>query len=337
MSGFEGTLFAGTQAASVPVQVEPDGTDIVIHDTTGARRIGLADIVADAPVPGVPRLLRLPGGELIETGAHSAVEALWPTQSTINRTAFALESNWWTVITAIGLVAVSAWLVIEFVLPYAAKPVAERISPRIERAMGERALATLDRTVFHPSALSDDKQAQLHEKFTRLVAGEQGANGLDLRFRKAGVPNAMALPGGIIVVTDEMVETVANDAEFAAVVAHEIGHERGHHSVRLVLQASGLAVLMTAIAGDAVGLTVLVATIPAALLQAHYSRQFETEADDYALALLKRHGQPPQAFADLLRRMQRQVPNVASSGPLLQYLSTHPATEERIERAEQAR
>jgi predicted Zn-dependent protease len=35
--------------------------------------------------------------------------------------------------------------------------------------------------------------------------------------------------------------------------------------------------------------------------------------------------------------MQRQAPNVASSGALLQYLSTHPATEERIERAEKAR
>src|SRR2546421_12755563 len=59
---------------------------------------------------------------------------------------------------------------------------------------------------------------------------------------------------------------------------------------------------------------------------------FESEADDYAFAMLKRHGQSPQAFADLMRRLRLQLHAKEESGSLLQYLSTHPATEERIQR-----
>src|SRR5664279_6314679 len=109
------------------------------------------------------------------------------------------------------------------------------------------------------------------------------------------MPNALALPGGIIVITDAMVEAFDNDAEFRAVMAHELGHVHGRHAVRLVLQDSGLAVLMTALAGDAVGATVLAVALPSVLLRARYSRQFETEADDYAFATMQRRGESPKA------------------------------------------
>ena len=62
--------------------------------------------------------------------------------------------------------------------------------------------------------------------------------------------------------------------------------------------------LLTAIAGDAVGVTFLAVALPSMLLQSGYSREFEAEADDYAFALLKRKGVSPQAFADVLRRLR---------------------------------
>jgi predicted Zn-dependent protease len=337
MSGFEGALFGGMQAARVPVRVEQEGSDLVIRGADGERRVALVEVNADAPIPAVTRLLHLPGGELIETDDYAAVAALWPPQSAVARTAFWLESRWSAVIGCIALTAFAAWLIVAFALPLAAKPVAESISPQFERAMGEHALATLDRTALRPSRLLEDRQEELREQFDRLTTDEQMQARYDLKFRKAGAPNAFALPGGIIIVTDEMAEAVENEDEFAAVVAHEIGHVRNHHALRLILQDSGLIVLITAIAGDAVSTTVLAAALPAALLQAHYSRRFEAEADDYAFALLKRHHRSPQAFADLLRRLEKRHGAFASKQPVLEYLSTHPATEERIERAEQQR
>ena len=335
MTAFEGVLFDGVRAAGLPVHVEAQGDEVLIATAIEPQRSVVRDqIIADAPIPGVPRLLRLPGGELIQTDAHEAVASLWPPKDFISRAAFAIESRWWAAVTGLALTAGAVWLIVAFVLPLAAEPVARRISPAVEAFMGQQTLEILDRTIFGPSTLTEEKTDELEEKYALFVDGED-AQRYRLAFRHAGMPNALALPGGIIVVTDEMVLATENDAEFLAVVAHEIGHVRGHHAMRLVLQSSGLAVLMTALAGDAVGTTILAAALPAVLLRTRYSRQFESEADDYAFAMLKRHGQSPQAFADLMRRLRLQ-PH-AEPDSVLQYLSTHPATEERIQRAEQQR
>ncbi len=337
MTAFEGVLFDGVRAAGLPVQVEAQGDDVLIADALDPpRRIARDQISADAPIPGVPRLLRLPGGALIETGAHDAVASVWPPKDIIARAAFAIESRWWAVLTGLALTAGSVWLIVAFALPLAAEPVSRRISPKVEAFMGKQTLAFLDRTILSPSTLTDEETDKRQNAFAEFVNGED-AQSYWLEFRHAGTPNALALPGGIIIVTDEMVRATANDAEFLAVVAHEIGHVRGHHAMRLVLQDSGLAVLMTALAGDAVGTTVLAAALPAVLLRTRYSRQFESEADDYAFAMLKRHGQSPQAFADLLRRLRLSEHETGDSHSLRQYLSTHPATEERIQRAEEQR
>jgi len=337
MIAFEGVIFDGVRAAGSRVQVEAEGDDVRVVDAIEPPvSIARDQISADAPVPGVPRLLRLPGGVLIETVAHDSVRVLWPSKDIISSAAFAIESRWWAVLTGLVLTAGAVWLIVAFVLPLAAEPVSRRISPKVEAFMGKQTLALLDRTIFSPSALTGEDTKRYQSAFAQFVEGED-AQTYRLEFRHAGTPNALALPGGIIVVTDEMVRVTANDAEFLAAVAHEIGHVHGHHAMRLVLQDSGLAVLMTALAGDAVGTTVLAAALPAVLLRTRYSREFESEADDYAFAMLKRHGQSPQAFADLLRRLSLSAHETEDSHSLRQYLSSHPATEERIQRAEQQR
>jgi predicted Zn-dependent protease len=223
-------------------------------------------------------------------------------------------------------------------MPLAADPVARLISPRIELAMGEQALATLDHTVLKASKLDPDTQDEVERQFREFIAGEPGEENYDLVFRSGALgPNAFALPGGIIVVTDDMVKLADNEGELMAVLAHEIGHLRGRHALRLVLQDSGVIVLVTALAGDAVSMTFLAAALPTALLQSHYSRQFEAEADDYAFAHLKRHGYSPQLFADMMRRLQQVSKSPDQEGGVLQYFSTHPLTQERIERAEAQR
>jgi predicted Zn-dependent protease len=337
MKTFGGTFFDGSRAVGVPMQVEGGGDGIVIADAVGTRRLRYDQVTVDAPVPGVRRLLRLPGGELIETDDGPAVEALWPTRSGIARIAFMLESRWWAALASLFLTAVVVWTTVAYLLPLAANPVSRLISPKFERLIGESTLATLDRFAFKPSLLTEAAQKEFTNNFKRFVHGDPDTQDIRLEFRKARAANAFALPGGIIVVTDEMVATASGDYEFFAVVAHEIGHIHGRHAMRMVLQDSGLAVLMTAIAGDAVGTTILAAALPSVLLRSRYSRQFETEADDYAFAMLKRHGVSPRIFADMLRRLQNDKLDEQRSGSILEYLSSHPATEERIRRAEEQR
>lgn len=337
MIAFDGIFYDGRAAAAVPVRVEERGDDITIGDGTVTARLPRAGVVADAPIPGVPRTLRLPDGERIETSDQGAVAMLWPEHGVIARTAYALESRWWAVLGGIAITVAAIWFVVAVALPLAADPVARRISPNVEAYLGEQALASLDATVLKPSRLPDDEQDEWSDKFDRFVAGEKGEERYTIVFRHAGMPNAFALPGGTIVITDEMVDAVGSNDELLAVLAHEIGHVRGRHAMRMALQDSGVAVLMTALAGDAVGVTFLVVALPSMLLQSGYSRKFEAEADDYAFAHMKRHGVSPQAFADVMRRLEKETGGRREDGTVMRYLGSHPATADRIRRAEEAR
>lgn len=335
MQKFHGHLRDGSFAAETPVDVEREGEELVITSAEKVVRVPLSAVIADAPLPGVGRVLALPDGCQIETGNRDAVAALFPPKSRIDAAAFWLESRWAAALATIPVIAGVAWLIVALLLPLVADPVARMVSPRIEAAIGKQALATLDRVALKPPTLDPDTQEQIEQRFQQFLEGERGEENYELVFRGGAMgPNAFALPGGIIVVTDDMVKLAANDGELMAVLAHEIGHVRGRHALRLVLQDSGVVVLVTALAGDAVSMSVLAAALPTALLQSHYSRQFEEEADAYAFAHLRRHGYSPQAFADMMRRLQEADHRAAGDGGVLRYFSTHPLTEERIERAE---
>jgi len=332
---FEATFHDGRVASAVPVHVVAYDDELVLSDGTITGRASRAAVV-DAPVPGVPRTLRFADGSSIGTPDHAAVAVLWPTQGPLARLAWKLESSWPAVIGSLAVIAVAIWLIVAVGLPHAAGPVARRISPEVDRFIGQQTLATLDRTVLKPTDLSPDEHQALRNMLSEFVADEPGAEHDSIVFRRAGAPNAFALPGGTIVVTDEMVRAVGSDDELRAVIAHEVGHQHERHALRLMLQNSGVAVLLTAIAGDAVGVTYLAVALPSMLLQSSYSREFEIEADDYAFALLRRKGVSPQVFADMLRRLEVAEPQGESEGRVGRYLASHPAMEERIRRAEDA-
>jgi Zn-dependent protease with chaperone function len=333
--GFSGVLYSGRSASRQPVQVEVDGATMTITGDGDPRTIALNDVRADAPVAGVPRRLALPGGAVVETEAAVAVESAWPTRSTLERFAFSLESSVTAATAAVFVIALLVGLLVWVVLPAAADPVARAMDPRVEKVLGAQAQAALDKGWLRTSLLPAERQQEINAKFAAF-AGES-AGGATLAFRRMGAPNALALPGGTIVLTDEMVSFTRNDDELMAVLAHELGHVQSRHALRLVLQQSGLAVLATVIAGDAAGMTILAIALPSALVNARYSRDFEVEADDYAIALLAKNGRPPQAFADVLRRFANDERTTGPRDPLWRYLSSHPALEERIQRAEAAR
>ena len=209
-----------------------------------------------------------------------------------------------------------------------------------ESLIGRDTLAALDRFVFTPSKLPPERQEALRKLFAGMGAGmaaeKSGTSAYRLELRKGGRvgPNALALPAGIVVVTDELVELSKDDREIEAVLAHEIGHLRQRHILRHVLQDSATALLVAATLGDLTSLTTLAAAAPTLLLQAKFSRDFEREADDFALDYLAKRGIPLETFAAILQRMEEKRPGGKDASD---YLSTHPASRERIARARGAR
>ncbi len=297
----------------------------------------LAEVRASDRIGSSRRYLYFPDGSQCETGDNDGIDRLFAArESAGGRLLHRWESGLGYALAALAITAAAAWVFIVWGIPALAKQVAFALPPATEKLIGRDALAGLDRFLLAPSRLPEDRQAALRRLLSGMTADIKGAGSYRLELRAGGRlgANALALPSGIIVATDELVRLAANDQEIVAVLAHEIGHLRQHHSLRQVLQNSTTALLVAFAVGDLTSITSLAATLPTVLVQAKFSRDFEREADDFALDYLGRHGIPPQAFAAILQRMADQKP---ADEKIPDYLSTHPATRERIKRANGAR
>jgi Zn-dependent protease with chaperone function len=58
------------------------------------------------------------------------------------------------------------------------------------------------------------------------------------------------LPGGYLVITDELIDLAKNNDEIVAVIAHELGHVKGRHALRQTLQGTVSGLIIIAITGD---------------------------------------------------------------------------------------
>jgi Zn-dependent protease with chaperone function len=230
------------------------------------------------------------------------------------------------------------------------------LAPRsVDTAIGQRALADIDGRWMKPSRLPLAYQKQLARRFQQALdrhrlqpAGAAPASRWDhsaqvqLVFRQSHIgPNALALPDGTVVLTDELVELVERREDvLLGVLAHEWGHVQARHSMRQLFQAGALGLLASAALGDFSG---LVTTLPVALGQLAYSRDFEREADDSAIAVLQSNGISPAVMTVLFERLAHRPSSGASAGHPDEHttglgiaFSSHPAPRERIERFQQA-
>ena len=309
-----------------------------------------------APLPGVPLRIGLPdGGTLVLTrGAGDAERFLTvPAEGFAHR----LERN--VAVVLVALLAVVATMVFAYRegLPWLAATVAQRVPLAAEAELGTATLAALDRYVFFPTSLWPERRAQIEERFLRLVKASETVEVLALEFRGSRRfigANALALPGGTIVVTDELVRALDDLDQVAAVLAHEIGHEVQRHPLQQLLRGSISAVLMGAVFGDVSGVGSIAAAGPGIFINLRYSRAAEEEADARAFDLLQKVGSSPDKFADALETLGnlRCAPGRAKYEPDMgdeacrrggrraalapDYLSTHPELESRIAAARAA-
>ena len=146
-------------------------------------------------------------------------------------------------------------------------------------------------------------------------------------------PNAMALPGGRIVVTQELLAALDSESELAALLAHEMGHVALGHcllAVKPKVRERGQSFPM----GEIADLTFAV------LLRHVFTRAQEDEADDFAFGLLAQTRYDPSSLPDALQSLQRhESPERTRERDLLRgYLEAHPPQSPRIVRlAERAR
>jgi predicted Zn-dependent protease len=139
--------------------------------------------------------------------------------------------------------------------------------------------------------------------------------------------NAFALPGGAVIIHSGLLEKAQSAEEVAGVLAHEISHVTKRHHLRGIISNFGLFFILRGLVGDIAGISADIATAGAALSSLKYSRDYEREADDNGFKLLQKANIPTQGMIDFFYTMSKEAPDLGDAS----FLSTHPATKERID------
>ncbi|WP_426110039.1 M48 family metallopeptidase [Massilia sp. PWRC2] len=338
--------FDGRSARLFPValscadgQLHIEGSGISWHGRLDQVRLA-------EPFLQAPAIVYLPNGGRCEVGDGATRAALTDAIGQRPSLVMRWQRHWYAALAALLLLLAVGAAIWSYGVPAAAEAIAARIPASMDQSLGQSALKQLDARVFQPSTLTAPQVAALQAMFAS-VAPAQPLQQLRLLTRSAPSlgPNALALPDGTVILTDQMVAMVLGKrdgtfddddrAALTGVLAHEIGHVQRRHSVRVLARSSLTAAASAALLGD---FSAVAAGVPALLANLHYSRAMETEADQYALEALRSRRMATIPLANLLDGLDqmndKNMPDWMKQ--VLPYASSHPGTTERGARLRQA-
>jgi Zn-dependent protease with chaperone function len=342
------------------VAVRGDG----IRHSMKLSRIDISERLEHAP-----RIMRFPDGEYVEISSPG-LDKLLAANGYQDPWVVRWQQNWLLSLSA--LISLLALLIAgyQWGLPQAADKIAQHLPAALAQKIGDAQLKLIDAGYMQPSTLDPVNQLRLQRLFSELKQprGEKTSYRLEFRHSQFG-PNAFALPNGVIIMTDQLVMLANNDQAVLAVLGHELGHVQRRHSLRRLLQVLGVGVVINIIIGD---VSSALAALPTFLLDQKYSRDFEREADQYAIDMMLANSVPLAPMAQLFEKMRdahttgygndqskdsaghtadsttrdgqdendEQDDEAPKNGPKgktrrdapIDYLSSHPSDEERIAR-----
>ena len=227
----------------------------------------------------------------------------------------------WSVAAVVSIV-----LVVLFAIPFAADRLAPMVPQVLERRLGDAAAAQIKTIFGGKSCHAADGQ----KAFDKLVGTLREAAGLDPSVISSvvatPVPNAIALPGGQMLLFSGLIDKAENPDEIAGVLAHELGHLKHHDNLRNMIHDGSTSFVVGLLFGDVTGSgAVIFAT--RTLMSSSYSRDVEQSADTFSIDLMQKLGRPTKPMGELLFR----VTGKQGENPL-SILASHPLTEDRLKR-----
>jgi Zn-dependent protease with chaperone function len=340
--------FDGASARARRVELRLADKHLHVDGDGVALRVPSADVQWPERTRHGARVAHLRGGGSVRALDAAAWDA-WARAGGIAESAVVkAQQNWRSAAVAVVLLLLLIAAGFQWGVPWLARSVLAALPAAADRAVGDAALRSFDETLLKPSTVPLARQQQLREALARAVA-RTAPEGRRLRYElrfhtsvKMGTAadaktrlgaNAFALPGGTIVVTDEMLQLLdGRDDVLIGVLGHELGHVRHRHGMRMLVQATLIGSAAAIAWGD---FSSVPATAPVLLGQSAYSRDFEREADDEAIALLRANGLSPAVMVELFERLARSrktEPGRGTGFDLGIALASHPADAERMQR-----
>lgn len=309
-----------------------DGASAARHEATAVLRHGRLDVLAatdERVLASWPYdeigIFQLRRGQPVRLTASGAPDArltvldpaiLPPLRSRLG--VVAPRPSWWRGNLALGVASVAAIVLLGWLtyaaIPLAARPLARIVPEEWEQAWGARIAAAII-AKGSGTCITADGQAALD----RLVSDLSLAGGVERTFsvrvvKHEGV-NALAAPGGHIVIMSGLIAEARSPDELAGVIAHEMAHGIERHPTAGVIRGVGIGLLAMWLTGDPSG---LLAGAGSMLVGLSYGRADEAAADGLGTALLRGAAYGTEGMRSFLERL------AAREGDAPELLSTHP-------------
>jgi len=334
------TFFDGLSARLHEVELAADGGALLLRGAV-ERSYPLSGVALAEPFAGAPAVLYLPDGARCEVNDPAArdwlAKALGYRKSRVERWQEHTGAALACLVLLVLLIAATA----KWGIPAASERIAAALPAEVDQTLGANALAALERQqMIKPSRFSDERLARL-EAIMQSVTPPGMQLRLLVRDSAQFGPNALALPDGTIILTDQMVKMIVGDgdldeyssAALAGILAHEAGHVRLRHSARSLTRASLTAALSATLFGD---FSAVAAGAPALLMNMRFSRAMETDADGFAIETLRARGISLVPMAEVFEKLGEDEPKESLFEIPAGYVSTHPASAKRAARLHQA-
>ena len=185
-------------------------------------------------------------------------------------------------------------------------------------------------------------EALVSKTVDRLVAAsDRPDQAYKVTILNSGAVNAFALPTGQLYVTRGLIALASDTSELSSVLSHEMAHVLSKHAAMREDQARQAAIVARVVSDMSNDPDVTAFTLAKSkLTMANFSREQEMQADQMGVAISAKAHFDPYGASRFLTAMERNAEMKAgrtSLDPRTQdFLSSHPATPERVSRAQAA-
>jgi len=192
-----------------------------------------------------------------------------------------------------------------YAIPAMTNAVADRIPTTWEEKLGQDYFQTL----FKKSIKEPDPQVRkaLDAISKRLLtAVPDQPYQFRIHVHPSKMVNAMALPGGTIVVFQGLINATETPEELAGVLAHEFQHVLKRHSTRNIIRSEAINLFGMIISGNSDSMTNVILQAGSVLEHLRYSRQLESQADAEGMKMMLATHVDPQGMIRVFEKLEEE-------------------------------
>lgn len=209
------------------------------------------------------------------------------------------------------------------------------ISDATEQLIGQRS-ATAFETRLQGRVANEQLQSYIQQVGSKIAAASDRRIAHNFVVVDSPVPNSFALGGGHIYITAGMMRRLDNEAQLAAVLAHEVAHVAARHHLQALQRIMGTRVLdIEKQLTDEFWVPDMVDELVSNVTYVRYNSREESEADGLGAAYMIQAGYDPWGMIELLDVLEKTAAQQSENAGI-SVVRTHPVYTDRIRMAKRS-